>query len=292
MNAEEAAARELRRQARRLRARADWTPPGIVPPGDGGDPALVPRPGETLDAFAGHFCIFQLERGHRYSTDDLLAAWFCLDVAERLGVVPARALDLGCGIGSVGMFVVWRLPGVALTGVEIQPGSLDLARRTARWNGVDGRCRWIGGDLAEVDVGSGYDLVTGSPPYWDPAAGRVAEGPQKGPCRFELVGTVEMYCQAAARALAPEGIFGLVFDGRQRPRLEAAMAGAGLHPLRVRDVVSREGDPPLLCLAAADLGAHPTLPPEPPLLLRHRDGRRSDALRQIRQIMGLPPGPR
>ena len=33
-------------------------------------------PEETLDALSGHFRIYQLRRGHRFSTDDLLTAWY------------------------------------------------------------------------------------------------------------------------------------------------------------------------------------------------------------------------
>jgi len=30
---------------------------------------------ESLDAISGHFRLFQLKRGHRFSTDDVLTAW-------------------------------------------------------------------------------------------------------------------------------------------------------------------------------------------------------------------------
>ena len=32
--------------------------------------------GETLDAISGHFRIFQLAKGHRFSTDDVLTAFY------------------------------------------------------------------------------------------------------------------------------------------------------------------------------------------------------------------------
>jgi len=31
---------------------------------------------ESLDAISGHFRIFQLRGGHRFSTDDVLTAWY------------------------------------------------------------------------------------------------------------------------------------------------------------------------------------------------------------------------
>lgn len=282
-----------RQRRRQERARAGWVPPGPLPTGDQAAPDLVPGPDESLDAFAGHWRIFQLRGGHRYSTDDLLGAWFALDTLEKLGRTPARALDLGTGIGSVGMFLLWALPGLQLTGIEAQPESLALARRTARYNGVTDRVTYREGDLRDGLSGlEPFELITGSPPYWDPADGTLSEGPQKGPCRFELRGGVEAYCEAAARLLAPGGLFAVVFDGRQHERLASAAQGAGLAFYRYRDVVSKEGRPPLIAVAA--LTRVHELPdrfrPEPPLVLRDAEGRRTDAFRALRARMGMPPG--
>lgn len=282
-----------RQRRREARARANWTPPGPIPPGGRGEPDLAPGPDETLDAFAGHWRLFQLRGGHRYSTDDLLGAWFAWDTMQALGRTPARALDLGTGIGSVGLFVAWKYPDLHLTGIEAQAQSLALARRSARYNGVADRTRYLGGDLREVaaNVG-GFELVTGSPPYWDRADGTVSDGPQKGPCRFEFRGGVEAYCQAARETLAPGGVFAVVFDGRQQERLELAAQAAGLAIFRLREVVSREGDSPLIVVAAmARAGEAPQARvEEPAILLRDAEGNRSDAFRALREAMGLPPG--
>lgn len=282
-----------RQRLRQARARADWTPPGPMPPGDQGEPDLMPGPDETLDAFAGHWRLFQLKGGHRYSTDDLLGAWYAWDTMQALGRTPVTALDLGTGIGSVGLFVVWKYPQLQLTGIEAQARSLSLARRSARYNGVADRTRYMEGDLRDVAGTAGtFELVTGSPPYWDREDGTVSDAPQKGPCRFEFRGGLEGYCEAARAALAPGGVFVVVFDGRQRPRLEAAATGAGLEIFRLREVVSREGDPPLIVVAAMTReGEAPQgRMDEPSLLVRDAEGKRSDAFRALREAMGLPPG--
>lgn len=278
-------------RARQARARANWSPSGPLPPGDHGDPRLRPGPAETLDCFAGHWRIFQLRKGHRYSTDDLLGAWFAFDTLRRLGRTPEHALDLGTGIGSVGLFLAWKFPDLQLTGVEAQAESLALARRTALYNGVAERVRYLDGDLRSQAWGQ-FDLVTGSPPYWDQADGTLSEGPQKGPCRFELRGGVEDYCLAAEESLAPGGLFVVVFDGRQRRRLELAAEGAGLAIFRIRDVVSNIGREPLIVVAAM---ARPAEAPASfsevsPLLLRGEGGQRSREFRELRAEMGLPPG--
>ena len=102
-----------------------WAKPGPVPPGASGS-ADVP-PGETLDAISGHFRIFQLRDGHRFSTDDVLTAWY------GTAWVPSasRVLDLGSGIGSVGMIAAWRLPGARVVTIVAQEQSVALARKSA-----------------------------------------------------------------------------------------------------------------------------------------------------------------
>ncbi|HMM34817.1 MAG TPA: hypothetical protein PKA62_08795, partial [Thermoanaerobaculia bacterium] len=88
-----------------------WRRPGPRPPG-----GLEPGEGETLDYLCGSFRIFQAARGHRYSTDDLLVAWWGVGSAPRVD----RLLDLGSGIGSVAMAAAWKLPGARVVTVEAQ----------------------------------------------------------------------------------------------------------------------------------------------------------------------------
>lgn len=281
-----------KQRLRQERARRGWTPPGPVPPGDRGDPSLLPGPDETLDAFAGHWRIFQLRQGHRYSTDDLLAAWYAVDTCHARRMMPRHALDLGCGIGSVGLFVAWSFPELHLTGIEAQAVSANLARKTIRYNGIADRVVIHEGDLRARLPEGAYDLVTGSPPYWDPADGTLSDAPQKAPCRFEQRGGVEDYSRAAARALAPDGVFALVMDGRQRERVLTGAGAAGLAIRRIRDVIPREGKDVLMVLAAMTHADKTTEAPleEPPLVLRDRAGVRTDAFREIRRMMGMPPG--
>jgi predicted RNA methylase len=128
----------------------------------GGD---APRDGETLDALCGNYRIFQFARGQRFTTDDVLSAWYATQWAPRV----ERAADLGSGIGSIALMVAWRLPGARIVTVEIQECSAELARRSVRYNGLDDRVRVVEGDLRDPAALAGeepFDLVTASPPYF------------------------------------------------------------------------------------------------------------------------------
>src|SRR5258708_36727460 len=95
-----------------------WAKPGIVPPG--AHAAREVAPDEPLDRIRGHFRIFQFRNGHRFSTDDLLLAWYGTAWAPS----ASRVLDLGSGIGSVGMIAAWRLPGARFVTIEAQEESV------------------------------------------------------------------------------------------------------------------------------------------------------------------------
>lgn len=263
-----------------------WVAPGPRPPRPGPDLSLWPGPGEDLGRLAGDWWILQRRDGHRWSLDDLASAWF----ATR-GLPPARACDLGCGIGTVLMLVAWRHPEANVLGVEAQESSASLARRSIARNGAAGRCEVRVGDLREpesVPEGATFDLVTGTPPYLPLGTGRASEKPQRAPARLEFRGGIEDYARAAARLLLPGGRFAGCAPA-SRERLDAAARGAGLRVARWRPVVPREGKPPLFLLHEMSRGEGGLPAPEPPLVVRDRAGARTAEMTEIRDAFGFPP---
>ena len=251
-------------------------------------------PGETLDALGGHFRIYQLQRGHRFSTDDVLTAWY-----GTTWVPSARSvLDLGSGIGSVGMLAAWRLPGARLVTIEAQAESVALARKSAAFNGLLDRYDIRHADFrdaAALGPGEAFDLVLGSPPSFPIGTGIEGDHPQKVACRFELRGDIADYARVAAAHLTSGGIFACVFPEEQRERVERAAATAGLVIVRRRPVIFREGEPPLITLfvlmRSSDLpdDMHARTWVEPPLIIRSADGKVHPEYAAVKLSIGFPP---
>jgi tRNA1(Val) A37 N6-methylase TrmN6 len=265
-----------------------WRRPGPVPPR-----GVSAEEGESLDYLCGYFRIFQYERGHRYSTDDVLTAWYATQWAPRVD----RAADLGSGIGSVALIAAWRLPGARFCTVEAQAMSVRLARKSIRYNGLESRFTVYEGDLRDPSILANeppFDLVTGSPPYWPASSATGAAHPQAVPARIEIRGTVADYAATAARILAPGGIFAFVFPYIQRERAEEALRTNALVLLRRRDIVFKEGEPPMISLFAAARIAD--IPPgreawiETPLIIRRTNGSVHPEYAAIRMSFGFPPG--
>jgi len=271
-----------------------WVKPGIIPPGPAAGVTVEPH--ETLDALSGHFRLFQLCDGHRFSTDDILTAWYGTTWCPAARV----ALDLGSGSGTVGMICAWRLPGAKFVTVEAQSESVALARKSARYNGLTDRYDIRTGDFRSPEIlnaSEKFDLITGSPPYFPPGAGVKSGHPQKLACRFELRGTIADYCANAAEHLAPGGFFACVFphEPAQLARVAAAANNSGLVIIRKRPVVFREGDPPLVALfgmmRADDLPAwfRGQTWIEPDLIIRARDGNIHPEYSAVKLAIGFPP---
>ena len=274
----------------------EWAKPGPIPPGAlDSRPAL--EPGESLDAISGYFRIFQLENGHRFSTDDVLTAWYGTSWCP----TARNVLDLGSGIGTVGMIAAWRLPGTRFVTVEAQPESVRLARKSAHWNGLAERFEIREGDFRDPAILKDheiFDLVLGSPPYFSPGSGVESEHPQKLACRFELRGTIADYSAVAASHLAPGGLFACIFPiapSEQEERMLTAARDASLVVVRERPVVLREGQRPLLGLFA--LMRESDLPKkmrgrtwrEPALIIRAADGSVHPEYSAVKLAFGFPP---
>ena len=238
----------------------------------------------SLDRLAGDWKIWQLRRGHRFSADDMLTAWMAAELAPD----TRSLLDLGAGIGSVGLMTLWRMPPDArLVMVEAQEESHRLAQRTVATNALQARVELRLGDLRDPTVVPERDhfpLVTGSPPYIPLGKGVVSPVPQRAACRMELRGTIADYARTAARAMRPDGLFVCCFASAD-PRGEAAIADAGLH-LRVRqDVIFRGDVPPLITVFAATRAAG-SADRRPPLRIRDATGEWTEEYLGIRAAMG------
>lgn len=240
----------------------------------------------TLDGLTGEWTILQRKRGHRHSTDDVLTAWYAL----RHGPRTDRTLDLGAGIGTVGMLTLWGLGERAtLTAVEAQEVSFSLLVENVAMNGLTHRVEAIFGDLRAQRFERPFSLVTGSPPYFDVSAGVVPDDSQKAHARFELRGTVRDYARAA-RAAIDEGDrdarFVFCFPSAQRQRGFDAARAEGFSVVSACDVVPREGRAALITLYACRVGSHPEAI-EAPLVVRDDVGEHTEALRAVRRGFGF-----
>lgn len=117
----------------------------------------------TEDGFLGNrLMIRQPRAGYRAAIDPLFLA----------AAVPAgegeRALDLGAGAGVAALVLAHRVPGLRVTGIEIDPTLMRLCGDNARRNGFQDRTDFMVGDVAKppARLAPGtFDHVMANPPY-------------------------------------------------------------------------------------------------------------------------------
>lgn len=200
----------------------------------------------SRDAFlCGRLHLRQPKKGYRAATDPVLLAAAC-------PALPGQSvLDMGCGAGAAALCLAARVPGVILTGLEVQSAYAALARRNAADNGIALQVET--GDLAQMPkaLRRDFDHVIANPPYY-PAGG--TPSPVAARARALQVDTpLADWVQAAARRLAPGGWLTLICGADGLPEVLAAM-GAKLGSASVLPLQPREGRAALRILLRARKG--------------------------------------
>ena len=119
--------------------------------------------------------LLQSRRGYRVAIDAVLLA---------AAVRPSagdRVLDLGAGVGAVGLCLARRVPDCTILGIELQPALAQLAERNALRNEVSDRVRTIVHDIGQPlprDLPL-YDQVCTNPPYLAAKAADPSPDPSK-----------------------------------------------------------------------------------------------------------------
>lgn len=203
----------------------------------------------TQDGFlGGRVTLFQPRKGYRAGIDPVLLA----------ASVPARdgqtVLELGCGAGAAILCLANRVPGLDLTGVELQPEYADLARRNAIENNVELRLyeadiTGLPDDLRQLQ----FDHVIANPPYFRAGTHSVAKDAGR---RVALGGDTALgdWIDVAARRLAPKGYVHIIQRVERLAEMLTACSGR-LGSIEVLPLSARVGrDPELVILRARKNG--------------------------------------
>lgn len=167
----------------------------------------------------GRVKLAQPKSGFRAAIDPVLLA---ATVPARAG---ERAFEAGSGTGAAALCLAWRVPGLDVTGIEIDPALAALANTNAAENGLAERARFVAGDLcappSEI-IGTLFDHVFANPPFLAASAGTPSPDPARRRAKAESVGGLAAWLDACFGFLAPGGTLTLI---HRADRLDAILAG-------------------------------------------------------------------
>lgn len=229
----------------------------------------------TDDAIiGGRLRLLQPRRGHRFGHDAILLA------AAAGGEAGKHAIELGAGVGTAGLALAWRVPGLNVTLVEIDAALADAAQRNAQRNGLDNRCRVVVADLgapaselAAAGLASGSaDQVLMNPPFHDPASRQLSPDPMRRHAHAGSSATLARWVKVAARLLRSRGVLTLIYPADGLGAVLAALAG-GFGALTIIPVHARPGARAIRLLVSATKGSRGPLMLLPALTLNEAEGR-------------------
>jgi tRNA1(Val) A37 N6-methylase TrmN6 len=237
---------------------------------------------QTEDAvLGGRLRLRQPRRGHRVGHDAILLA---AATAARPG---EHAVELGAGVGSAGLALAWRVPGLRVTLVEIDPALAGLAAENAALNGLESRvtARVLDAagparNFAAAGLPPGCaQCVLMNPPFNDPASLQISPDRQRARAYAGSAATLTAWVSTANRLLTDHGTVSLIWraDGLADLLLTLRDFGA----TAILPVHPRADAPAVRVLVRAAKGRRTPLRLCPALVLNDPQGRPTPAAEAI-----------
>jgi tRNA1(Val) A37 N6-methylase TrmN6 len=237
-------------------------------PVDPGENEIAPT--RLLD---GRLLLRQPLKGHRAGTDAVLLA--AAATLEPNGVF----VDVGAGVGTVGLALALRDPSATGHLVEQAADLVDLARQNAELNGLVGRLHVHHIDLfdrgARGALAGKAGLVVTNPPFY--LAGRSRASSDRGKASAHVLNGPDptdghaAWMLAALSFVAPHGSLVMIHRPDALPALLAAAAGR-LGGVTVRPVHAFAGRAAIRILFGGIAGSRAPFSIAAPLILHRDDG--------------------
>ena len=233
--------------------------------------------GLTDDAFlGGGLRILQPKEGYRAGIDAvLLAAAAPVRVSGK-----DRVLDVGAGVGVVGLAVALRVPRADVTLVEREASLAGLARSNIERNGLAARVRVVQADVSRRldDLpelrpdAERFDHVLANPPYNPEGAGTISVEALKAAANVMPGGNLARWARFMAAMARPGGSATMIHRADAVGEVLSAFAGR-FGGLLVFPLYPREGKSAIRVLVQGTKGSNAPVELRPGLVL-HEAGNR------------------
>lgn len=194
------------------------------------------------------------------------------------------ALDLGTGTGIIPILLEAKTKGEHFTGLEIQPDSADMARRSVAYNHLEDKIDIVTGDIKDASKifgASSFDVITTNPPYMIGQHGLTNPDEAKAIARHEVLCTLEDVVRESAKILKPKGRFYMVHRPFRLSEIFCCMTKYRIEPKRMKLVHPFVDKEPNMVLIEGLRGGNPRLTVEKPLIVYQEQGKYTDEIYDI-----------
>jgi len=247
----------------------------------------------TEDAFlGGALQVLQPQDGYRAGLDAVLLA-ASAPIQEGYG---SRVLDVGAGVGVVGLAVARRVGDAGVTLVERDPELAALARANVEHNDLTARVRVIEGDVTRplrelselAPLAESFDHVLANPPFHTEGRGTAAGDALKAAGHAMPEGSLDRWVRFMAAMARPGGRLALIHRAEALVEVLDALAGRFGETV-ILPLHARTGDPATRVLVHAVKGSRAPLQLQRGLVLHGGgNGFRAEIAAVLRDGAGLP----
>ena len=221
--------------------------------------------GERLDELHRNgYYIIQNEKKFCFGMDAVLLSGFA---RVKQG---EKVLDLGTGTGIIPILLEAKTEGEHFSALEIQEESVDMARRSVAYNGLEEKIDVACGDIKEASKIFGaakFDVVTCNPPYMNDQHGLKNPDLPKAIARHEVLCTLEDVVREAAKVLKVNGRFYMVHRPFRLVEIINTLSKYKLEAKRMRFVHPYIDKEPKMVLIEAVKGGKSMIKIENPLIV-------------------------
>lgn len=238
----------------------------------------------------GRLLLNQPKKGHRAGSDAILLA----AATPELGEGPL--LDIGAGVGTVGLAAALAQPALRVVLVERDPDLVALARQNIAANAVAARVTAVCADIeapaamlatAGLQIGS-FACVAMNPPFFAPGGTKPSPVPNRRAAHV-ADGTLEAWLKAARRLLRPDGRLCVIHRADALPEILAGLA-RGFGAVAIRPIHASAGRPAIRVLVTASRGSRKPAALLPALILHDGEGRFTPESEAIHRGCARLPG--
>ena len=236
-------------------------------------------PGEPIDELQRNgYRIIQNPERFCFGMDAVLLSGFARAKKQE------RCLDLGCGNGIIPILMEAKTEGKHFTGLEIQPESADMAKRSVALNGLQDRIDIVEGDIKDASKifgASSFHVVTTNPPYMTAQHGLTNLYEAKTIARHEVLCNLEDIIRESARLLMPGGRFYMVHRPFRLAEIISLMVQYRMEPKRMRLVYPYVDREPNMVLIEGLRGGKSRMTVEKPLIVYKEPGKYTDEIYDV-----------